>query len=91
MIDYTLQQLSIHLCILTVMAFIVRLRQDKMEKGWVGFTLTLGMASLAISSLQKTFARIDGDHADLIDVWQELSLFLIVFAKIIIEHRKKIA
>lgn len=82
--QYALQQVSILACLLTVVALIMRLKQDRGKLDTWGFIWTAGVSSLTVAYLQKTFVRIDGDPADMIDVWRELSLFVVISAKLFI-------
>lgn len=79
-----LQQISIHACFFSVLALLWRIRQVREDKTVLDYVLVIAMASLALAYFQKGWGRVEGNPANLIDVWRELSLLVVMSIRIAI-------
>ena len=84
----TLQQLSILICLFTTVGIILRLRQTRSTYDTLGWIYRIALASLALAYLQKSWGRMDGNIASPVDAWREISLLVVIAAKLVVGWRE---
>jgi hypothetical protein len=84
----TLQQLSILVCLSTTIGIMLRLRQTRTVYDTLGWIYRIALASLALAYLQKSWARMDGNITSPVEAWREISLLVVIAAKLIVGWRE---